>query len=527
MLLSVSASFQPNEDEVWVDFRSTENDGTTLSIADEVEVTLMMESTNLVGSVSYIPISKVKAGVAYLRPDKNFEFKFRNPPRRMDLWVEAKAKFGSINYQKRVLVGIADPSHSAMDLPDNKLFEFDVYEHALTGGGDFDSDTETFNDNTVILAPEIRDYIRVYDFSKHGQPEDFEGLVYLGGGNRLLLNNQSHQFDEQSLDQSYWDMSAYAFLEGYANNLLSNPFFQNVPSVGASYPVGYEVDSATALMQSSVDFDHKVTSSAKVWTTRLNMQNVVSGYNPAIFAHDGIVTVTAGTEYTFSTYIRIRKLTRVTSINRLTFVLKWYQGLALLSESVAELNPSDFSDLSIGQLTAIAPIGATGAVPEIRVGSIDSGDDVEVQLLGWQLEAGPYATSRTHGIRVADEVSIDSYNAGNQKVRLSLITGFASGISDQQLMMGPLEVTFTQAGDLEVVVGEASVTLTAPLSFAVGDPLDLTFEHQAGKKLSVYRDGQLLADTPLPDFAATPSPLTILGVGVELLKLSVFSRRGE
>lgn len=520
MNLQVSASYQPSEDEVWVDFRSTQDDLTTVSIADQLELNLLIESKDLIGTVSYIPIANLKTDSAYLRPDRNYEVRFRNPERKMDLWLEAKATYGPMTFIKRVEVGEALSSHNSMDLPDNAIFEQDLLTTPQTGGNELGS---TPNPNVVVLAEPLRDFVTLYDFTTAQAAEDYEGLVYLGGGERLLLQNQTNQFELQTVDQAPWLLNSFLFLEGAGSNLLPNGFFENLTG---NVPTGYKADAAGTIFQSSVDFNYQISAAAKLWVMRFTQPNGFSAFNEVSFQPLANVAVTAGSDYTISAYTKIRALNRTTNVTKYTILARWFQGTTLLSENSEVLDPNAFAQLNLASATFTAPVNADQMLVVMKLGSVDAADDVELSILGFQVEAGKYLTTRMRGSRIQDEVTIDPYDAMNQKIRLQMIAGFQSGLVDQQIISGAISVTFKATGDLEVII-PTQATLDTPFAFAPNDLIDLTVEHQSGKRVAIFRDGQLLAETPLPTFAATPSPLTILGVGVELMKLSVFSRRGS
>ena len=61
-------------------------------------------------------------------------------------------------------------------------------------------------------------------------------------------------------------------------------------------------------------------------------------------------------------------------------------------------------------------------------------------------------------------------------------------------------------------------------AFEAGDFVDFVIEHVSGKSLKVIRNGSVLVEQELPDFAAIEEPLILEGFGAELLQLSVFSR---
>lgn len=524
MKLYCSATYQPNEDEVWVDFRSTEDDDSTISIADSLELNLLIETKDSIGSISYLPLSRLDITKDYIRPDKNYEVIFRNPLRKMDLWIEVSATFGSTVVKKRVVCGQALPSHTQMELPDNVLYGRDIFDMTETG-----SDHYIPNENIVTLAPEIRDYLKKYDFTYHQAVEDFEGLTYLGGGNRLWIHNQTNQFELQSLDQPFWELSSFAFMEPSTFNLVPNPFFMNVVNANSNstaQPAGFIVDSAGSLLNQTVDFDYQITAGAKIWNMRFLQSNDSTSFKEASIALENTIQCLEETPYTFSVYTRVKPLSAATRVSKLNLILRWYQDAVLLSEEQVSYDTNDFKDFNMASITRTAPLNANAVLPVLKLGSIDGGDDVLLSLLGYQLEEGFYPTTRTLGERVQDTLQIDSYNATNQKVRCEFIVGFNSG-RDITFLEGDLIANFKSTEELEIVIPEAETTLTLPFTFVAGDFLDITIEHQSGKRLAVFRNGQFLADTSLPVFTSSLNPLTFLGVGVELIRLSVFSRRGD
>ena len=526
MQLEIGATYQPHEDEVWVDFRSTEDDLTTVTVADSLELQLLIESVDLIGTASFIPLSiPLKISGDYVRPDRNFEAVIRNPERKMDLWVETKATFGSDIYTKRVKVGEALDSHSSMALPDNVLFEKDVLAELETGGGEV---ARLPNENVLVLAPELQNFVRAYDFTVSLPEEDYSGITYQGGGNRLLINNQSDQFELQNVNVAPWTMPGFAFMEPASENIIPNGFFLNTTTTGNTLPTGWSATSPTgALFQSTVDFDYKVSASAKIWAMRVNRQASGSmNYTELVMKTNDAFPVEEESTYTFSVYTRVRALTPQTKVTKLKLEMEWLLGETVVLVNELEMDARDFQAMDLATFTATAPTNVNRLRTRVRLGSIDQGDDVEISFLGWQVEPGTLPTTRmAGGERENDRIIIPDYNALNQKIRMQMIMGFPSGVDMRQLVGGPIDVFFHTSGVIEArVVGVASVT--ASLAFQPGESLDLTVEHQVGKRIALIRDGQLLAEEPLPQFAAAPGPLTIFGVGVELMKLSVFSRRG-
>jgi hypothetical protein len=522
MILNLSAAYQPTENEVWVEFHSTQNDGVTVTVADKIKLVLLIENVSDIGSTAYLPISpELVVDAAYVGPNKNYEIKFRNPLSTMDLWIEVTATFGLTDIQKRVSVGQALPSSTSMDLPDNLIYEIDHFDRPETLG-----ENHVPNTNTVILAPEIRQYSEVFDFTLGKPVEDFEGLSYTGGGNRLLINNQNSMFDLQVLDRSYWEMSSFAFIEPTATNLLSNAFFLTATNTSLP-PVGYQVDAGGALLTQKLDFDYSVSDAVKIWTLRFIQNSVMPAFNEVKVDSVATVPCVGGTNYSFSSYVKVRNMTNTTKVTRLTLRLAWFDGTTFLLNSEQNLNPADFRQLDLASMSAVAPLNANQVRATLLLGSVDSGDDVELSLLGWQLEEGAVPTTRTLTTRAADQLTIDTYNAANQKLRFETIVGFDSLGTARQFLQGPIDVTFTGASTLLVSIPEAATTLTVPLVFSAGDVLDVTIEHETGKNLTVFRDGQSIGTVALAAYTATPAPLNFIGIGVELLRLTVFSRRGD
>jgi hypothetical protein len=522
MQLDVGASYQPSEDEVWVNFQSSLSG--TITIADSVTFTLLVQAIDQIGGASYIPISEQLVDSPYLLPTQSYEIKFRNPPRKMDLWIKVEAHYGVDTYSNMVAVGEALDSHNSMDFPENPIYSKDVLDQLPTGGG---GSITLPNENIVVLAPELFNYVKVYDFTTANPVEDYEPLTYVGGGERLLLANQTNQFELQAPDQAPWELSAFAFLEPSAINLMPNPFFLNTVGTDLEItPVGYTIDAAGSLLQQDVSFNYATSSSAKIWRARFTQHNALSAFNQAQISLAVPIGCLPNQDYTFSIYSKIALLTRDTVVTQYTLALRWYDNSTFINESSSVLDPSQFKELILASMVANSPATANRVQPVLRLHSIDPDDDVEISLLGMQLEEGVYPTTRTNSARAQDVITVPDYNAENQKIRIVLIPGFPSGLTTQQIVQGPIDVFFHASGQMEArIFGVGSVS--TPLSFVAGDLLDLTIEHQAGKKLGIYRDGQLLADTPLPNFTAPIGPLNIIGVGVELLKLSVFSRRGE
>ena len=523
MNLNVSASYQPDENEVWVDFRSDLSN--TPTTADSLQLDLLIETKDQVGAISYQTLSTLKTNSDYLRPDRNYEVTFRNPSKQMDLWIQATATYGNQVFIKKVPVGQALPSHVSMNLPDNALYEKDTLVEHLTGGGEGNT---LPNENIVILAPELRDFVSKYDFTLSLPIENYEPLQYQGGGDRLLIQNQTGQFELQNQDQAPWSLSSFLFLEPETMNLALNGFFLNTVLQGdQALPVSYAVDAGAAFFLSSVAFDYAVSAAAKIWKMRFTQNNGFSAFNEVSVSAQNTIAIYPDTPYTFSTYAKVKKLNKTTKVTKLTLALRWFSGATFLSESSIDLTTDSFSNLSLASHQHLSPSGADHVQPVIRLGSLDNGDDVELSLLGLQLEQGAYPTTRVQSQRLQDIVTLPSYNPVNQKIRFEMIMGFDSGLQDVNFTSGPLQINFLASGQIQAALPDISYSVQTPLAFVTGDLIDITVEHETGKKLAIYRDGNLLADTVLPSFTAASNPLTINGVGIELIRLSVFSRRGS
>lgn len=533
MILAAACSYLPDADEVVVDFRSTLDDGITPTVADTATFVLSTQNTDLIGAQSYSKLATIQTDSSYALASNNFLMRFRHPQRKMNLWVDVNAVYSGVPYTAHVQVGESLDPQVIINLPDNAIWEYDKFEVPATGGP-----TELPNPNQRVLSEEIQDYVQEFDFTLHQAIEDFSPpLTYQGGGNRLLLNNQNNQYDLQPLNGPYWDLlsggenataqSTFAFMEPASNNLLPNPFFLQVPLVtppNGPTPVGWTVDPTTTICIQTVAFDYVTSAAARLWTLRFRQVNGFSAFNQVSMALQNSVPVTVAQLYTFSIYASIAYLNQASVLTSLILGLQWYEGTTLLSETDQTIAPNTLNSLTLVSITAAAPVNATAVIPIIKLGSIENGDDVQLNLLGAQLENGAVVTTRMNGPRAQDQLTVPDYNASNQKIRFQIIPGFnsASG-SNLQFMAGPLNVFFMGNGSfLADIPGQGSVM--TPVTFNAGDMVDLTVEHESGKFISVYQSGQLLAQTPLPIFTSTLAPLNILGVGVEVLNLWVFTR---
>jgi hypothetical protein len=533
MILSTACSYLPDADEVVVDFRSTLDDGITPTVADTATFVLSCATENLIGSESFHKLATISTDASYVAlENKNYIMRFRHPQRKMNLWVDVSAIFAGVPFTAHVAVGESLSPQISMDLPDNAIYEFDPFEVPQTGGP-----TELPNANQRVLSMEIQDYVQDFDFTTHQPIEDYSPpLTYTGGGNRLLLNNQNNQYNLQPVNGPYWDLlsggqnataeTTFAFLEPAGTNLLPNPFFLTTPltpPANGPTPIGWVADVATTVCTQTVSFDYTTSSDAKLWTLRFRQVNGFSAFNQVTMSVQTPIPVTVGQQYTFSTYAKISLLNQAV-LTGLILGLQWYDGATLLSESDQSIPTASLNNLTLVSLTATAPATATAVIPIIKMGSVEAGDDVQLSLFGAQLEKGFLTTTRMNGPRLQDQLVVPDYNAANQKIRFQIIPGFnsASG-TNFQFMSGPINAVFQSSGNfLAEVPGQG--TVITPVAFSAGDMVDLTIEHQNGKSISVYRNGQLLAQTPLPNFTSTLAPLNILGVGVELLNLSVFTR---
>lgn len=522
MLLSVAAAYWPDADEVVIDLSSTEDDAETLTVADKVQFDLLLESKDLIGTTTYRPLSSLEVTNQYIRTDKHFGVRFRAPQRRSDLFLDVKASFGVDTYEKRVRVGIATTERTQMDLPENEIWTLDRLEQIEAGG----PDDHILPENKIVLAPEIQSYNRQFNFSIPLPPETFEGLTYQGGaGDRLLLNSQTNSYEIQRL-RSPWLIPAFLFMEKSATNLLNNAFFIDSTNNFVISPVGWTLDGGGSVMTADLSFDHQTSSDAKIWKVRFRQNNQFGGFAAVKLNTTDFISIPHEEAYCFSAFIKIRRMTADTLVNSVRFTIDWYGGTTLISSSEQVLNVSDFQNMTIASVSGMAPIGTDQAKLKIELYDVDSGDDIEISVLAPQLEPGVAATTRILTLRDQDQISIPTYNAENQKIRFQFIPGFSSADIDQDLILtqGPLVVTLkpTQEVAAELMGGGS---LVAPLIFNAGELIDLTFSHKSNGKFQIYRDGELLIENDLGTVPPTVLALTVLGIGIELLKLDVFSRQ--
>lgn len=519
MNLNLSAAFQPDSDSVYVNFSSTDP-SLNLVVADQVTFNLYQQTTNQIGTTQNNLLTSLTVTSQFSRPEKDYEITFLHPLRRMDLWIEAVATFGATVQSKLVLVGeAADPEKTL--LPDNANWEFDPLGTIPTQGPSDD----LANDNIIIAAPELQNYVEKFDFSVTTGGELFD-LTYAGGGNRLLMQNQTNQFVLQQPDQAPWTIPAYLFLESAAENLLPNNFFINNSLTDTlQIPNGWSVNAAGSSPLSSVAFDHATSSDAMIWTLQFIQNAAFFTPNDATAFLVTPVAVLPSTAYVFSSYLQATALSQSTNINTFSLEVQWYDsGNLPISKSTTQFNFSNFVGLSLAAAPVTSPANAAFASVAISMPS-NGGTNVQLNILSPQLEQGINATSRVQGIRQQDQVVIPSVDPSNQKIRFGMIMGFdsASVVSSTPITAGPI-VLSVEPGNLVKATLTGIGYCEIPLTFVVGDYVDLTIQSEAGTNLSMYLSGQLQGTVPLIAFAPNPQPLTILGVDFELITLSVFSR---
>ncbi len=516
MLLNIAAAYWPDADEVVITFDSTEDDAETVTIADRLVLNLLVETKDLIGTKTLRPLSTVTVTPEYVSPNKTYSVRFRAPERRMDLHLEAQATFGSDPVvTKRVRVGISDSPRTHIDLPGNDIWEIDVLEQIRDMGGDDDIN----NTNRVVLAPEIQNYVREFDFSNNAPVETFDTLEYTGGGaERLLLNQQTNSFVAQNLAEP-WSIPAYFFAEPAATNLVVNSFFLQAAN---GIPTGWVMDAAGAVTTSDVNFDYQTSDAAKIWTARFRQQNHFNGFDKVSFRITDIPVADVGLTHTFSTYLRMRRMSPATIVNTCRIRIEWVDAGTVLSAVSRDYNTSDVQSLTLVSVSGALPVAATTANLIVEFFNVDAGDDIEVSLFAPQLEVFAFPTSRILTSRAQDQLTTGAYDPANQKIRFQMIAGFDSTLPPTgAFVSGPLEVLFL-ANQLQATVDTHQ--LSVPVTFAMGDFLDLTVSHRQNGKLEIYRDGTLLGDLTLPAISAPPAPLTINGIAAELLKLSIFGR---
>lgn len=520
MNLQVAPTYQPDANEVSVDFRSTLDDLTTVTVADNVTATLYSQTMDAVGTPSLHQLAQLFITSAYIQPEQNYFFRFRNPQRSVNLVILISAVYGANTFTKQVAVGEGVSSHFDMQLPDNLTWDINPLTISPVQG----TLDQPLTPVAVVLAPEIQQYITKYDFTIGAPLPDFDPLTYSGGGNRLLLSNRTNAYFLQLANNtSSWSLSAYLFMEPGITNLLPNPFFLNVTG---SSPTGYDVDVGSALLTQTVTSDAILATGAQLWTIRVRQGNKFTPFNHATVSVHDPVPVTAGVTYCFSAYVQVVNQTNFAVPKNLTFIIQWLNGSTPISTTQQDQLISGFQALSLGFLNGVAPVGATNALLSWKLSPLDPGADVSLSLFSPQLEAGSFPTSRTNGVRQTDVMNIPEYNAANQKIRMAFIPGFASGQDnlDRVILAGPIIVTLTATQNLVVNVPAVATVAATPLVFAAGDLVDFAVEHLAGEMVKLYLNGILAISVPLPTFSASPATLIANGTGMEITTLTVFSR---
>lgn len=520
MILQVAAAYWPDADEVVVNLRSTEDDGITATLADQVEFNLLLEAKDQIGTKQYRTLNVVKILKDFARPDKEYGMRFRSPQARDSLYLNVKAIFGNEIFEKQVRVGISETERQHMDLPDNNMWDFDVLEEIRTGGED-----KRLPENTVILAPEIRSFEKSFNFGEPQPVESYEPLQYEGGAeSRLMLNSHTNSYQIQEL-KAPWEIPAYLFMEDTAENLITNSFLLTGLSDFIVRPQGWNFEAQDMAVTATLDFDHQTSSDAKIWKLRVRQNNQFSGFNTVSILSDQLIEVQESLQYCFSTYLRLRNMAVGSLVESIKLVIEWTDGTSILALTEDVYSAHQYGALGLASVVGVAPAGSTHARLRVEFYDMDAGDDIEVSFFAPQLEVGSIPSSRILIDRLQDLVTVPDYNAANQKIRFRMIPGFNSQDLGTATLLteGPIEISFDST---QVMLSIPSVaSLSAPLSFSAGDFLDLTFSHKANGKIEIYRDGNLLAENALPDFSATQAPLTIRGIGVELLNLDVFSRQ--
>lgn len=523
MVLSLGASFWTDANEAVIDAFVTEDDLVTPVVPDSMHFDLLLQTTDQVGATTLRALGAMDVTNDYISSDKQFHVRFRDPGRRQDLWLTAIATIGSSTLQKTVQVGITANEKTEMDFSDNLIFTEDVLALIPTGGGN----DPIMPDNNVVLAPPLQIYDETFIFNAPQPADTYSDLQYSGGAvNRLLLNSQTNSYQLQE-SKAPWLIPAYLFMEPAATNLMTNSFFlvatgSTVPTI--NIPQTWTFDSAQALATYTLGFDHNTSSDAKIWQVRFRQNNIFPTFTTTSLICNQAIPVTGHTLYTFSTYLRTRLMTSDTVVKNVTLTISWYDNTTLISTSTETLLTSDYTGMSIASVTGNAPIAATNAKIKLDFYDVDAGDDIECTLFAPQFEQGNLPTSRILSTRLADQVETAPYNAQNQKIRFQFISGFGnSGLAAPLVLTtGPLAISFTSTGVTATL--EGGPTLTFALVIAPGDFVDLTFQHVQNGKFSMYRAGQLVAQTTLGSIAATSTPVVIEGAGLELLQLNVFSR---
>jgi len=312
------------------------------------------------------------------------------------------------------------------------------------------------------------------------------------------------------------------FLEAAQTNLMTNSYFITQTD---QIPQTWSADGSGSLVVPTLDFDHQTSSDAKVWAVRFRQNNIfLNSFASVSLICAQEITVTAGQKYCFSAYIRARLLTSDTLVQNVRMRIQWYDGNTALTTTDQVIQSQTLQNLTLSFVTGTAPLTATNARVRFDLYDVDAGDDIEFSLFAPQFETGQFPTTRILTSRSQDTVQTDPYDAADQKVRFQFIPGFGNTgvVTPIQFTGGPLSISFDQNGVNATLTG--GPTLTAAEFFAAGDFFDLTFQHKSNGTFTIFRDGQQVAQMSLGAISQTAQPITIQGVGVELLQLNVFSR---
>lgn len=520
MILDIGAAYWPDADEVVIDTFTTENDGITPSVPDALHLDLLVQTTDLNGTKTLRPLNTLDVAAIpdLVTADSHFKIRFRAPQRRQDLWLTVTATFGVTPVTKTVPVGLSHSEHTQMDLPDNEIFTQDVLDIIQTGG----PHDQIMPDNKVILAEPIFTYNETFIFSSPQPVETYQDLQYTGGAiDRLLLSSQTNSYQIQE-DLAPWAIPAFLFLESAQTNLMTNSFLLTQTN---NIPQTWTPDGSGAVTTAVLDFDHQTSSDAKVWAVRFRQNNIyLNSFAMASLICSQSIPVTGGQQYCFSSYLRTRLMTPDTVVKNIRMRIAWFNGLAPLSDTDQALSTANFSTLSLAACVGTAPLSATAAQVRFDFYDVDAGDDIECSIFAPQFESGQFATTRTLATRLADQVTTQPYNAANQKIRFQFIPGFGNAALTAPLALtsGPLQIVFDNTGIHATLTG--GPTLSAAEFFLPGDHIDLTVSHLSNGKFTIYLDGVVVAQQALGVIAPTAAPIQILGIGIELLQLNVFSR---
>lgn len=398
--VGAGAIFSCDGDEVTVTVVVQDTDGYHPEYIESLSVTLLYRGVLDQGTVTLSAGDALEAG--------SVQAFFIHPPSTTDLSVRIQGVVelvGPVDFTVPVsvdpTVGYSLTPHPTLDpgTPREEPTGFDSNTTQLDPAPE-EVEEIIVEANTVVLVVDFREPVVVLQ----GDAE----VTYTGGGNRLLGRLDGQGFVLQGEGVLPGALGAVTQVEPAGTNLAPTPDFLTPTSMTDAVPQGWTLtsdSSVTVLPEVVLD-----PSTVGVLQVRTFGSGNYVGAKALTFATTSGVPVPVG-PVAFSVLARIEHHVDDVIVDDLRVVMSFRDSGDLeLSSQVVTYDPGTIVGETFALLQnviATAPVGTVAVRVSLVLESIETSDDLTLELMVPQVETTDAATSRMIGPRAADTLDID------------------------------------------------------------------------------------------------------------------------